>query len=522
MDEEVNEDLIKATIRRVTEARAAQTRAGEAESERSHAAAPAPVRDPNEGAIEAAIQRVADAKAAQDAAAGSPAEVDEAGYRDEAEDPIEATIRRVAEAKATQDAEVEAPAEVDEAGYRDEIEDPIEATIRRVAEAKAAQDAGGGSLGEVDETRYEDQHTFEDPIEATIRRVAAERAMRDAEAVPDGPAGFSSDPVEQAIALAETPTAWNASGDGVADPRPAASEDDADAGFGAGATIAKSGEETAWRSQESAHRRPRLVEAEPVATAVFEDGDVLSALRAELAATNARLDALVERVSSLASMLERVGGTGQRVESTPPTLLRPTPIAKPARHDDDWDDTPQMPRIPSGGPPRPAIIRDPSPMTATAEQLVDVEPTAPPMRLEPRTAPTAFEPAVRTERFAADLNAPRVDPAPPPAPVRAVEQVLEPEKKRGFDLLPKNYRITVEDKRRGVDLVPLHRALLGMDGVKDMSLLSYSMGVAIVAVETTNGIEPDALSKAVSRAMAREVKVEVHNDTTMVVKLAED
>ena len=71
MDDEVNEDLIKATIRRVSEARAAQTRAGEAESERSHADAPAPVRDPNEGAIEAAIQRVAEAKAAQDAEAFS-------------------------------------------------------------------------------------------------------------------------------------------------------------------------------------------------------------------------------------------------------------------------------------------------------------------------------------------------------------------------------------------------------------------------------------------------------------------
>ena len=88
-------------------------------------------------------------------------------------------------------------------------------------------------------------------------------------------------------------------------------------------------------------------------------------------------------------------------------------------------------------------------------------------------------------------------------------------------MLPRNYRITVEDKRRGVDLVPLHPALLGLNGVKDMSLLSYSNGVAIVALEATTEINPDALGAAVAHAMARETKVEVHNEQTMVVKLAD-
>ena len=58
--------------------------------------------------------------------------------------------------------------------------------------------------------------------------------------------------------------------------------------------------------------------------------------------------------------------------------------------------------------------------------------------------------------------------------------------------MPRTYRITVEDKRRGVDLVPLHRALLAMDGVKDMSLLSYNNGVALVALEMVNDIDADA------------------------------
>ena len=70
--------------------------------------------------------------------------------------------------------------------------------------------------------------------------------------------------------------------------------------------------------------------------------------------------------------------------------------------------------------------------------------------------------------------------------------------------------------------MPLHRALLSMDGVRDMSLLSYNNGVAIVALETTTELDPDALGAQVSRAMSRDARVEVHNEHTMVVKLAEE
>jgi hypothetical protein len=70
-----------------------------------------------------------------------------------------------------------------------------------------------------------------------------------------------------------------------------------------------------------------------------------------------------------------------------------------------------------------------------------------------------------------------------------------------------------------VDLVPLHRALLGMDGVRDMSLLSYNNGIAIVSLETVQDLPPVDLEGAVSRAMARPARVGVHNEHTMVVKL---
>jgi hypothetical protein len=113
------------------------------------------------------------------------------------------------------------------------------------------------------------------------------------------------------------------------------------------------------------------------------------------------------------------------------------------------------------------------------------------------------------------------------APLEAVasnrpERPTASEVRRGFDLLPRTYRITVEDRRRDVDLVPLHRALLQMDGMKDMSLLSYSNGVAIIALEMSATLDPEDLRVTVSRAMARDAKVESHNENTMVIKLAED
>lgn len=113
---------------------------------------------------------------------------------------------------------------------------------------------------------------------------------------------------------------------------------------------------------------------------------------------------------------------------------------------------------------------------------------------------------------------PVIDKRPIPKPLPPLE--IEP--RRGLDLLPRNYRITVEDKRRGVDLVPLHRALLSMEGVRDMALLSYNNGVAIVSLEMIGDLDPDALAQSVSEVMSREARTEVHNELTMVVKLAED
>ena len=150
---------------------------------------------------------------------------------------------------------------------------------------------------------------------------------------------------------------------------------------------------------------------------------------------------------------------------------------------------------------------------------------------EAGAASGAWERAPQLSR--APITAIRAVPAPVAAGERAEPNVIDTrpipkplppliEPKRGFDLLPRNYRITVEDKRGSVDLVPLHRAMLGMEGVRDMSLLSYNNGVAIVALETTEELDPELLRSSVSRAMAYAARVEVHNENTMVVKLSEE
>jgi len=183
-----------------------------------------------------------------------------------------------------------------------------------------------------------------------------------------------------------------------------------------------------------------------------------------------------EYATDIGALLQRVV---QQLDAVLPLLER---IAA-SQGDGEWARTPQPSREPISIASRPTVPRD-APARATAVE-----------RAEPDVIDTR--------------------PIPKPLP-----PLVEP--KRGFDLLPRNYRITVEDKRRGVDLVPLHRAMLSMDGVRDMSLLSYNNGVAIVALETTEELDPELLRSSVSRAMACDARVEVHNENTMVVKLSEE
>lgn len=405
---------------------------------------------------------------------------------------------------------------------RDLDEDMIEATIRRVAASKAArlpdlpadEDDGdiaaapgvanlhivpptGGDLSPEPTAEFTRAPVDESLIEATLRRIKAQQTARAAEDAPLIAQSESPDPSSNG---AGQPDLHVVSPTYQAEPESAstlgAHRTQVDESLIEATLRRLESEQAALSIDETASNGTGAPNApagvslvpldalEPIAFPTREDSwiDATRELRHDLDETRQQLASLTAHVEAmLAGQIPLQQAPGPRNDAPVPP--------PPARDEDDWDDAPQLSRIPIGTPPRPAIVRDAPARTASESRPVDTAPQPLP-RLE---APPAVEP-----------------------------EAVAPDAKRGFDLLPRTYRITVEDKRRGVDLVPLHRALLGMDGVRDMSLLSYSNGTAIVALETTIDIDPDVLGNAVSRAMAREVKVEVHNEQTMVIKLAED
>lgn len=79
--------------------------------------------------------------------------------------------------------------------------------------------------------------------------------------------------------------------------------------------------------------------------------------------------------------------------------------------------------------------------------------------------------------------------------------------RRGLDLLPQQYLMTVEDREGRVDMVPLHRALSRLRGVEDISLVSYANGVPVISVRAVGELDLDQLGDSISAAMDRECEV---------------
>jgi len=400
------------------------------------------------------------------------------------EDLIEATIRRI-----------QAQSEADpDASDDEETEDGAtsEATLQRL---QAHIPPPGGVDAFVSEAVSDDGS-----IEATIRRVQAQAASRSDESGAEPPAAHDNhepagdeDAIEAAIRRVQAQVASrDISADFLPAPLPPIEEDEPEAHEDT-AYVPQPQEideepefaPTAWRDRappvektEWPGRDERML-GEPatweIAAQRLEEG--LQATQREIRALAAKFDALMPA-------LERATGNAAGHSSPPLTVVPPR---SSAGADGEWDDRPLVAPMQFGTPPRPPVFRDPSPQTATAAELVE----------EPQTEPE--RPAV---------TAPKL---------HAIDAEGNLDRR-----LPRQYRITVEDKRRGVDLVPLHRAMQGLQNIKDMSLLSYSNGVAIVLVESVGPIDPEALRSAVERAMSREAKIEVHNEQTMVVKIQEE
>jgi len=112
---------------------------------------------------------------------------------------------------------------------------------------------------------------------------------------------------------------------------------------------------------------------------------------------------------------------------------------------------------------------------------------------------------------------------PPPAQQPAEAGLRAP---RGLDLLPRTYTITVEDRREedrrtNVDLAPLHRALMAIEGVRDLSLVSYTHGVAVISLESQSEITTSELESVVAEAMQRDCTVVARDDYRLHVRVAD-
>lgn len=99
------------------------------------------------------------------------------------------------------------------------------------------------------------------------------------------------------------------------------------------------------------------------------------------------------------------------------------------------------------------------------------------------------------------------------------EAVVQSEPLRGLDLLPQQYLMTVEDRESRVDLVPLHRALLSIAGMDDVSLVTYANGVPVISIRVHGELDLEKLQDAVAMGMDRECEVIPQENNKLFIRL---
>jgi hypothetical protein len=72
---------------------------------------------------------------------------------------------------------------------------------------------------------------------------------------------------------------------------------------------------------------------------------------------------------------------------------------------------------------------------------------------------------------------------------------------------PYSYTVTVEEVGSRVKLVPLHQSLSQVEGVRELSLKSYTNGVAVVSIDSGIELEASVLEEALSTGMDRTCRV---------------
>ena len=170
-------------------------------------------------------------------------------------------------------------------------------------------------------------------------------------------------------------------------------------------------------------------------------------------------------------------------------------------------------------PLRPPPPEEPRPRRQAAETAYEVPAMARPAKVvrPPEPAPeelSADDAGSRTtfERLWDRIERERLEKEPG-AEGAAAEEV------RGLDLLPQQYLMTIEDRESRVDLVPLHRALLNIAGMDDVSLVSYANGVPVISIRVQGEIDLEKLEKAVAISMDRECEVIPQENNKLFLRL---
>jgi hypothetical protein len=87
---------------------------------------------------------------------------------------------------------------------------------------------------------------------------------------------------------------------------------------------------------------------------------------------------------------------------------------------------------------------------------------------------------------------------------------------------PYSYTVTVEEVGSRVKLVPLHQSLSQVDGIRELSLKSYTNGVAVVSIDSEIEMEAQALQEALGGGMNQACRVISGEGPSFLARLGGD
>jgi hypothetical protein len=87
---------------------------------------------------------------------------------------------------------------------------------------------------------------------------------------------------------------------------------------------------------------------------------------------------------------------------------------------------------------------------------------------------------------------------------------------------PYSYTVTVEEVGSRVKLVPLHESLSQVEGVQELSLKSYTNGVAVVSIDSEIELEAPVLEEALSTGMHQACRVISGEGPSFLARMGSD